>query len=179
MSKIYDPAMHTVEHVLNQTMVRMFGCDRCYSSHLNKGKSKCDYIFPRALEQNDVLALECRVNEVLRKNLPVRETLLPRREAAQKVALDRLPSHVEDMENAVIRLVEIGDYDICPCIGEHVKNTAETGYFRIVSHDFIPDGDTESSRHEKAGSASPCSLGSVERPGRLRLRFRLENPISS
>ena len=25
MSKEYDPFMHTAEHVLNQTMVRMFG----------------------------------------------------------------------------------------------------------------------------------------------------------
>lgn len=174
MSKVYDPAMHTAEHVLNQTMVRMFGCDRCYSSHLNKGKSKCDYLFPRPLERDEVLVLEHRVNEVLRENLPVRETFLPRQEAARKVTLDRLPAHVADMENAMIRLIEIGEYDICPCIGEHVKNTAETGHFRIISYDFTPGGDMEYP-HEKTW---PTSSRLPERPGRLRLRFKLEDPLA-
>ena len=54
MSKEYDPFMHTAEHVLNQTMVRMFGCGRSFSSHLNADKSKCDYHFPRPLEDAEV-----------------------------------------------------------------------------------------------------------------------------
>ena len=58
MSKEYDPFMHTAEHVLNQTMVRMFGCGRSFSSHLNADKSKCDYHFPRPLEDAEASELE-------------------------------------------------------------------------------------------------------------------------
>ncbi len=46
----YDPQMHTAEHILNQTMVRIFGCERSFPSHIEKKKSKCDYRFDRPLK---------------------------------------------------------------------------------------------------------------------------------
>ena len=36
----------------------------------------------------------------------------------------------------MVRLVFVGDYDVCPCIGTHVSNTKEIGKFRIISTDF-------------------------------------------
>ena len=54
--KNYDPYMHTVEHVLNQTMVRQFNVERAFSSHLEKKKSKCDYHFHRNIS-DDVVVL--------------------------------------------------------------------------------------------------------------------------
>ena len=155
MSKVYDPRMHTAEHVLNQTMIRMFGCQRSYSSHLNSGKSKCDYHFTRPLAEGEAAELEKRVNETLQQNLPVREHMLSRAEAEKKVTLHKLPAHLADVEELDVRLVEVGDYDLCPCIGEHVANTAEVGAFRLISHDFTPSEDE------------------TDAPGRLRLRFKL------
>jgi hypothetical protein len=38
------PPMHTAEHILNQTMVRMFGCPRSRNAHIERKKSKCDYL---------------------------------------------------------------------------------------------------------------------------------------
>ena len=35
-----------------------------------------------------------------------------------------------------LRIVRIGDYDDCACIGAHVGNTSEIGEFRVISHDF-------------------------------------------
>ncbi len=152
MSKDYDPHMHTAEHILNQTMVRMFGCGRCFSSHLNPGKSKCDYHFPRPLEESEALALEETVNTVFRQNLDVAERQVPRREAEKLVNLSKLPASVGP--DAPIRIVTVGEYDICPCIGAHVANTKELGAFRLVSHDFSAKGAGEQ--------------------GVLRLRFRLD-----
>ena len=40
------PPMHTAEHILNQTMIRLFGCGRSRNAHIEKKKSKCDYILP-------------------------------------------------------------------------------------------------------------------------------------
>jgi len=37
------PPMHTAEHILNATMVRMFGCPRSRNAHIERKKSKCDY----------------------------------------------------------------------------------------------------------------------------------------
>ena len=39
----FEPA-HTSEHILNATMVKMFGCPRSRNAHIEKKKSKCDYI---------------------------------------------------------------------------------------------------------------------------------------
>ncbi|UZP68845.1 hypothetical protein N1030_07690 [Desulfovibrio mangrovi] len=132
MAKDYDPPMHTAEHVLNQTMVRMFGCERCFSAHLNKKKSKCDYRFSHPLNDAEIQEIEKRVNEQLRASLPVREEVLDKSAAAARFNLGKLP----DDSIQTIRIVHIGDYDACPCIGEHVANTAEVGTFSIISHDY-------------------------------------------
>ena len=150
MAKDYDPRMHTAEHVLNQTMVRTFDCGRCFSSHLNPGKSKCDYHFSRALTEAEAGTLEAAVNAVLAENLPVAERELPRREAEGLVNLSKLPDSVGP--DAMIRIVTVGEYDICPCIGAHVAATGEVGTFRLISHEFKPE------------------------TGVLRLRFKLDDP---
>jgi Ser-tRNA(Ala) deacylase AlaX len=51
MKEYADPRMHSAEHILNQTMVRMFKCERLLQAHIEKKKSKCDYHFDRALTE--------------------------------------------------------------------------------------------------------------------------------
>lgn len=127
--KSYDPQMHTAEHILNQTMVRMFGCERSFSSHIEKKKSKCDYHFDRTLTIGEELELVKQVNEVISRNLKVNEQFLSLEEASRKFNLSRLPEGSGDE----VRIVTVGDYDACPCIGPHVKNSSEIGVFQLVS----------------------------------------------
>lgn len=123
--------MHSAEHILNQAMVRKFGCDRCFSAHINKKKSKCDYNFDRALDEDEVREIETTVNEAISGNLEVLEDFISLKQAADNFNLVRLPEGVES-----VRIVRIGDFDSCPCIGKHVDNTSEIGAFRIISHEF-------------------------------------------
>ena len=127
--KSYDPQMHTAEHILNQTMVRMFDCERSFSSHIEKKKSKFDYRFNRPIDQDEELELVEQINEVINRNLDVKEHFLTLKEASSKFNLSRLP---EDSGNEV-RIVTVGDYDACPCIGPHVANTSQIGGFQLVS----------------------------------------------
>ncbi|MBV2166408.1 MAG: hypothetical protein KUL76_07760, partial [Kaistella sp.] len=53
--------------------------------------------------------------------------------AAEIVDLSKLPDNVSE----TLRIVRVGDYDVCACIGSHVENTSEIGRFEIISHDFI------------------------------------------
>lgn len=124
--------MHTAEHLLNQAMVRMFGCRRAFSSHIEKKKSKCDYKFPRALTAGETAELEKKVNEAVRADLPVAEKFFSKEEAAAKFDLGRLPEGTGD----ALRVILVGDYDACPCIGPHVGSTAGIGVFKIVSCSF-------------------------------------------
>jgi alanyl-tRNA synthetase len=131
MAKSYAPRMHSAEHILNQAMVRKFGCGRCFSAHVNRKKSKCDYHFDRALTDDEAREVEAAVNMTICANLDVTEERVSLKEAKQNFNLNRLPEGVK-----TVRVVHIGYYDSCPCIGEHVDNTSEIGEFRMISQDF-------------------------------------------
>jgi len=140
MGKDYDPLMHTAEHVLNQTMVRLFGTGRNFSAHLNRGKSKCDYHYERDLTEAEAEKLVAAINEVLERDLPVTEEFVSLEEAAKIVNTAKLPPEVLEDPSGRIRLVRVGDYDLCPCIGAHLESTGPAFPFRLVSHSFTePD----------------------------------------
>ncbi len=130
-AKRYDPRMHSAEHILNQTMVRMFNCGRAVSAHIEPKKSKCDYRIDRDLTPAEIAEIEQRVNEVIRADLPIRAVLKPRAEAAQEIDLTRLPADAGE----TVRIVTVGDYDACPCSGEHAASSGTIGSFRIISTD--------------------------------------------
>ena len=127
----WEPA-HTAEHILNQTMVRMFGCPRSRNAHIERKKSKCDYLLAECLTDAQVADIEARINALIEAELPVTVEFMPKAEAASIVDLSKLPEDASD----TLRIVRIGDYDACACIGAHVGNTSEIGEFRIISHDF-------------------------------------------
>ena len=134
------PPMHTAEHILNQTIVRMFGCERSRNAHIERKKSKCDYRLPQQPTPEQVAELEQCVNEVIRRKLDVSYDFVPRDEVPPEVDLGKLPDDASD----TLRLVRIGDYDLCACVGTHVANTSEIGTFKIISHDFTPAPEGES-----------------------------------
>lgn len=127
----YEPA-HSAEHILNQTMVRMFGCPRSRNAHIERKKSKCDYILAECPSDEQVASIEAKVNGVIAEGLPVTIEFMPREQASGIVDLSKLPSDASE----TLRIVRIGDYDACACIGAHVSNTSEIGTFKILSHDF-------------------------------------------
>ena len=126
------PPMHTAEHILNQTMVRMFGCPRSRNAHIEKKKSKCDYLLPEAPTEEQVQAIEDQVNEVIDRHLDVTVEFVDRDHIPPEVDLSKLPVDASE----TLRLVCIGDYDICACAGDHVANTCEIPHFKIISHDW-------------------------------------------
>ena len=136
--------MHTAEHILNQAMVQMFGCERSKSSHIERKKSKCDYWLLQAPTEAQIVEIENRVNEVIERNLSVSTAFSDKANLPASIDTSKLPDDVSQ----TLRLVYIGDYDVCCCIGDHVNNTSEIGKFNIVSTDY-----TE---------------------GRLRIRFKLQ-----
>ena len=146
MKKTYDPRMHSAEHILNQTMDRMYQCGRCFNAHIERKKSKCDYHFKKALNADEIEEIQSRVNRIIQSDLPVAETFISKSEATSRFNTEKLPDDAGDR----IRIISIGDYDHCPCIGPHVKSSAEIGKFRITSTAF--------------------------EDGILRIRYKLETP---
>lgn len=124
--------MHTCEHIVNQTMIRLFGCGRSVSAHIERKKSKLDYRLEQRPTEDDVKRLEEAVNEVIQSHLPVTTEFISQQEAEGRFDLNRLP----DDASSTVRVVKVGDYDECLCIGKHVANTSEIGVFKIISHDW-------------------------------------------
>jgi alanyl-tRNA synthetase len=124
------PPMHTTEHILNQTMVRMFGCKRSKNAHIERKKSKCDYQLASEPTTEQMAAIEAQVNEVISSHLPVTEEYTTRDQIPSEVETDKLPENASN----TIRLVRIGNYDLCACVGAHVENTSQIGTFKIISH---------------------------------------------
>ena len=126
------PPMHSVEHILNATMVKTFGCPRSRTAHIEKKKSKCDYELSSCPTDEQIQAVEDKVNEVINQHLPVTIEFMLKEEAKDIVDLSKLPEDASE----TLRIVRIGNYDACACIGLHAENTSEIDTFKIISHDY-------------------------------------------
>lgn len=143
------PPMHSAEHLLNATMVKTFGCPRSRNAHIERKKSKCDYQLTSRPTQEQIQAVEDKVNEVINLHLPVTTELMTQEQAKAIVDLSKLP----DDASETLRIVRIGDYDTCACIGTHVSNTSEIGTFKIISHDYDEERKTLRLRFKLVGKA--------------------------
>jgi len=123
---------HTTEHIVNRTMVNLFGCGRAISAHIERKKSKLDFALQACPTDEQMAELEAKVNEVLRQDLPVSMEYITQEEAMGRFDLKRLPEGASE----TLRVVHVGDYDECLCIGTHVENTSEIGTFKIASYDY-------------------------------------------
>jgi misacylated tRNA(Ala) deacylase len=142
--KDYDRKMHSAEHILNSVMDRRYGCGRSFRSHIEKKKSKCDYLIERNLSDKEIASVEEEINTIISENIRLTEEYVSRKEAEASFFTGKLPPDSGDQ----IRIVRIGKYDACPCIGPHVSTTSEIGKFTISTVSY--------------------------EDGILRIRFRLE-----
>lgn len=122
------PPAHTAEHLLNQTMVRMFGCERSTNAHIERKKSKISYVLDHKPDRREEKEIERRMNELINEDLPVTFEYVTRDNVPDGVSLDKLPEDASE----TLRLVRIGDYDVCPCIGKHVRSTSQIGRFEML-----------------------------------------------
>lgn len=122
------PPAHTAEHLLNQTMIRLFGCERSHNAHIERKKSKMSFLLDHKPSRQEEKEIEEKMNELIEDDLPVTFEFVTRDELPEGVSLDHLP----DDASETIRLVRIGDYDVCPCIGKHVRSTSQIGRFEML-----------------------------------------------
>ncbi len=122
------PPAHTAEHLLNQVMHRMFGCERSDNAHIERKKSKMSFHLQRKPTRQEEKEIESEMTRLIDEDLPVTFEVVSKDELPEGISLERLP----DDAGEVIRLVRIGDYDVCPCIGKHVRSTSQIGRFEML-----------------------------------------------
>ena len=117
------PPMHTAEHILNRAMVNHFGCKRSGNTHIERKKSKMSFLLSQCPTPEEVENLIDAVNKVIAEDLPVTYSFESVNDLEEGISLDKLPENASD----TIRIVRVGDYDKCACIGLHVEHTAQIG----------------------------------------------------
>jgi len=123
--------MHTAQHVVSKIVLDEFGAQTA-GNQIHVGRSRIDFE-PADFSDDDVTLIEGRTNTVIRNDLPVEKMEMPRAEAEEKTPdgrglLDLIPDHVDPL-----RMVKIGDLDLCPCGGTHVDQLREVGPIRITN----------------------------------------------
>lgn len=132
------PPAHTAEHLLNQTMIRMFGCERSTNAHIERKKSKISYVLDHKPSRHEERDIERKMNELIDEDLPVSFEFVNCDNVPEGVSLDRLPEDASE----TLRLVRIGDYDVCPCVGKHVRSTSQIGRFEILGTNWDEEKHT-------------------------------------
>jgi Ser-tRNA(Ala) deacylase AlaX len=95
---------------------------------VERKKSKMSFHLDHKPSRQEEKEIERRMNELIEEDLPVTFEFVSRDELPEEVSADRLPDDVSE----TIRLVRIGDYDVCPCIGRHVRSTGQIGRFELL-----------------------------------------------
>lgn len=123
--------MHTAQHVVSKVVLDEFGAPTA-GNQIYVDRSRIDFDLD-SFSEDDVAQIEERANSILERDLPVEKKEMPRADAEQQTPedrglLDMIPAHVDPL-----RMVKIGEFDLCPCGGTHVDRLGEVGRIRITN----------------------------------------------
>lgn len=150
------PPAHTAEHLLNQLMMRLFGCERACEAHVERKKSKLTYVLETKPDRKVEREIEREMNSLIEQDMEVSHEVMTRSEledlvynadaesAESRIDISRLPASAGD----TVRLVRIGDYDVCPCVGKHVRSTGQIGRFELLGTNWDEHAHTYRIRYK-------------------------------
>jgi misacylated tRNA(Ala) deacylase len=115
--------MHTAQHIISGIVFDDYNA-RTVGNQIHADYSRVDF-HPVKFSEKDLEDIVAKFNKIISQNLPVKiyeeeRASLEKRVDTQRSNLDLLPKFISKL-----RIVEIKDFDICPCAGTHVKNTSE------------------------------------------------------
>ena len=128
---------HTATHLLHRVLQEQLG------GHVHQAGSlvapdrlRFDFTHFSALTREELRAVENRVNELIRQNLPISVAHSALSEARQAGATALFTEKYADQ----VRVVTTGDYSQELCGGTHAAATGEIGLFKLISEEGIGSG---------------------------------------
>jgi len=115
--------MHTAQHILSGIVYDDYKA-RTVGNQIHSDYSRVDF-YPVKFLEKDLEYIVRKFNEIIAIEIPIKiyeeeRASLEKRLDARRSNLDILPKFISKL-----RIVEIENFDICPCAGTHVKNTSE------------------------------------------------------
>jgi alanyl-tRNA synthetase len=123
---------HTGQHVLSRAFIETCKAETV-SFHMGDETCTID-LDVGSLKEQDVARAESVANEVVWQDREVIIREIPASELADENLRKSFPEGTE-----MVRLVEIEEYDVCPCCGTHVMATGELGVIKILKQEKVKD----------------------------------------
>jgi len=129
--------MHTSQHLVSAVVSENYGSDTV-GNQIGGDKSRIDFK-PLKLSNSDINMLQDEVNDYIKKDLKIDINEADRsdlennpdiRSSMSSGLWKMLPSSVKKL-----RVISIGDIDVCPCAGTHVRSLSEIGSVEFVKKD--------------------------------------------
>jgi alanyl-tRNA synthetase len=130
---------HTATHIVNAAAREVLG------SHINQAgakktikKSHLDITHYEQIPKEELIEIEQKANEIVRKSIPLHLDYIPRSEAEKKYGMSIYQGGA--VPGKYVRIVEVPSVDVEACGGTHLNNTSETGEIKITKSQKIQDG---------------------------------------
>ncbi len=130
---------HTATHIVNGASKKVLGpWVWQHSAFKDIDMGRLDITHFAHLTRDQVLEIERLANEIVRRNLAVNISWIPRNEAEQKYGFSLYQGGAAPVK--MLRIVNIEGFDIEACGGTHVKRTGEVGIIKIIKSERVQDG---------------------------------------
>ena len=131
--------IHTATHIINGSSRQVLGpWVWQHSAFKEEDYGRIDITHFAHLTDAEVQKIEDLANEVVRKDLRVKNTFMPRSEAERKYGFRLYQGGV--VAGNLVRVVDIGGWDIEACGGTHSRTTGEVGLIKIMKAERVQDG---------------------------------------
>jgi len=131
--------IHTATHIVNGSSRQVLGpWVWQHSAFKEEDYGRIDITHFAHLTEAEVQEIEDLANEVVRKDLRVKNTFMPRRVAERKYGFRLYQGGV--VAGKLVRVVDIGGWDVEACGGTHAKTTGEVGLIKITKAERVQDG---------------------------------------
>ena len=129
--------MHTSQHLVSSVVSERYGSDTV-GNQIAADKSRIDFK-PLKLGNTELNMLQDEVNQVISKDLRISIS------ESERSDLENNPEIRSSMSSGLwkmlpssvtrLRVVKIGDIDVCPCAGTHVRSLSEIGNVEFLKKD--------------------------------------------
>jgi len=122
---------HTGQHILSRAFEIEYDA-KTVGSYIGEEKMTID--INKKLTEDEIYLVEGIANETIYKALNIKNHYVTKDE------LEKFNIRKKIDIDGTIRIVEIEDYDFCPCAGTHLKNTSEAGIIKILKVENYKEG---------------------------------------
>jgi alanyl-tRNA synthetase len=131
--------IHTATHLLNGSSREVLGpWVWQHSAFKEEDYGRLDITHFAHLTREEIQKIESLANSIVRKDLTVSATFMPKKLAEEKYGFRLYQGGV--VPTKTVRVINIGDWDIEACGGTHTDATGQVGLVKITKTERIQDG---------------------------------------